>query len=157
MTGPKPRVVFNCNVFLQAIISDKGPAWKCYQLAEHGNITLYLSPFVLYELRELPDRIRLQRFKSRTPQRIERFIADSLANAVLITEVPTVFSYPRDPDDAHYVNLALATDAQYLVTRDRDLLALMAPTRPEAQDFQNRFPTLRILNPVAFLDQIEIP
>lgn len=157
MTGEKPGVVFNCNIFLQAIISHQGPAWRCYQLAENADITLYLSAFVLYELRELPGRVRLQRFKSLTPQRIERFIAESLANAVLVTDVPTVFTYPRDPDDAHYVNLALAANAHYIVSRDRDLLALMDATRPEGREFQNRFPDLRILNPVAFLDQIPQP
>jgi predicted nucleic acid-binding protein len=60
----------------------------------------------------------------------------------------------RDPDDAHYVNLALAADARLIVSRDRDLLDLMDSAKPEAAEFQSRFPALRILDPVGFLREI---
>jgi predicted nucleic acid-binding protein len=61
----------------------------------------------------------------------------------------------RDPDDSHYVNLALAADAKLIVSRDRDLLDLMDNSIPEGLDFQGRFPSLRILDPVAFLREFE--
>jgi hypothetical protein len=59
---------------------------------------------------------------------------------------PHVFSYPRDPDDEPYINLAIAAAAQYLVSWDKDLLDLMRD-----EDFRQRFPGLTILNPVALL------
>jgi predicted nucleic acid-binding protein len=40
-------------------------------------------------------------------------------------EVPVFFHYDRDPDDEHVLNLAIATKATYVVTRDNDLLDLM--------------------------------
>jgi predicted nucleic acid-binding protein len=70
-------------------------------------------------------------------------------------DFPLVFSYQRDPDDAHYVNLAIAAQAELIVSRDRDLLDLMDPTKPEAADFQRRFPQVRIVDPVGFLVEIE--
>lgn len=63
-------------------------------------------------------------------------------------------TYDRDPDDAHYVNLALAADARLILSRGKDLLDLMDSTKPEAAEFQKRFPTLRILNPVGFLREV---
>ena len=48
---------------------------------------------------------------------------------------------------------ALAADAK-LISRDNDLLDLMNSSRPEAADFQKLCPSLRILNPVAFLREI---
>ena len=59
-----------------------------------------------------------------------------------------------EPGDAHYINLALAADARLIVSRDKDLLDLMDPAKPEAAEFQGRYPLLRILNPVAFLREI---
>jgi len=64
----------------------------------------------------------------------------------VLSEVPRVFTLERDPKDEPYVNLALATGAQYLVSRDRDLLDLMS-----VADFRQRYPALNILDPPAFL------
>ena len=60
--------------------------------------------------------------------------------------MPPVFSYPRDPKDEPYVNLAVAAGLRYLVSRDKDLLDLM-----QDPSFQQRFPDLMILDPVTFL------
>lgn len=62
---------------------------------------------------------------------------------------PRVESLERDPKDEPYLNLAIATKAEYLVTRDRDLLDLMHDS-----SFQQRYPDLRILDPVEFLNEI---
>jgi len=40
------------------------------------------------------------------------------------------------------------------VVFDKDLLDLMDSTKPQAADFQDRFPLLRILDPVSFLREI---
>ena len=45
-------------------------------------------------------------------------------------------------------------DAKRIVSRDKDLLDLMDAMKPEAADFQGRFPLLRILDPVSFLREI---
>ncbi|MDP9174026.1 MAG: hypothetical protein M3O30_09195 [Planctomycetota bacterium] len=74
--------------------------------------------------------------------------------ATLLTGFPEVFVYERDPDDAQYINLALAAGAQLIVSRDKDLLDLMDIGRPESAVFQSRFPELRILNPVGFLREM---
>jgi predicted nucleic acid-binding protein len=53
------------------------------------------------------------------------------------------------------VNLALVTGSRLIVSRDKDLLSLMDLAQPEGKDFRARFPDLRILNPVAFLSDLE--
>jgi predicted nucleic acid-binding protein len=70
---------------------------------------------------------------------------------VLLDPVPEVFTYPRDPDDEAYVNLALAACAPYLVSWDKDLLDLANESTAEGKGFRQRFPDLSILDPVAFL------
>jgi putative PIN family toxin of toxin-antitoxin system len=151
MTEPATTVVFNCNILLQCILNDKGTAYKCKQLVDDGRAVLVLSPYILGELRDLPLRPKLRRFNQLTPQRTDAFIAELLATARLVPNVAAVFTYARDPDDAHYVNLALATGADYLVSWDNDLLDLMDARRSEGRDFQQRFPSLKIVNPPGFL------
>ena len=60
--------------------------------------------------------------------------------------VPHVFAYPRDPDDEPYVDLAIATHASFLVSRDNDLLDLM-----KDEGVRKSYPGITVLGPVAFL------
>jgi predicted nucleic acid-binding protein len=53
------------------------------------------------------------------------------------------------------VNLAVAAQANLIVSRDKDLLDLGNPARPESTEFHRRFPTLRILEPVQFLLELD--
>jgi predicted nucleic acid-binding protein len=55
------------------------------------------------------------------------------------------------------MNLALKAEARLIVSRDRHLLVLADPARKEGRDFQIQFPTLRILDPVELLRELEPP
>jgi predicted nucleic acid-binding protein len=72
-----------------------------------------------------------------------------------IADVPGLFEYPRDPNDERYVNLAITVQADYLVSRDNDILDLANAERPEARLFQTRFPHLKVVDPVAFLHVVQ--
>jgi predicted nucleic acid-binding protein len=50
-----------------------------------------------------------------------------------------------------YINLAIAAAADYLASRDKDLLDLM-----QDLDFTTRFPGIRVLDPVSLLREIEL-
>jgi putative PIN family toxin of toxin-antitoxin system len=116
---------------------------------------LCLSPEVLAEVTDVLTRPKTQsRFPQLTPERVERFLREVQAKANAFASVPAVFSYPRDPDDEPYLNLALAAGARYLVTWDNDLLDLMDEQTPEGKEFRRCFPDLIILDPVAFLRQL---
>lgn len=90
-----------------------------------------------------------------TAERVRHMLDEVLQVATVVTTVPVVFEYERDPDDAHYVNLALAAGAELVVSRDRDLLDLMDAGRVEGASFRARFPGLRILDPVQFLRELD--
>ena len=59
-----------------------------------------------------------------------------------IDPVPAIFTLIRDPDDEPYLNLAIAVSAEYLVTRDNDMLDLM-----KDPEFRTNIPRLRFLIP----------
>ncbi len=151
----KPRVVFDCVVFLQGVGRPASPARACFALVDAGAAELCLSAEVLAEVRDVLTRPKMQkRFPLLTFERVEAFLQNAERQAVLVPAVPPVFLLPRDPKDERYVNLAVAGGARYLVTRDQDLLDLMKEALPEAKDFRQRFPDLTILDPVAFLREL---
>jgi predicted nucleic acid-binding protein len=59
-----------------------------------------------------------------------------------------VIRLSRDPDDEAYLNLALAGQAQYLVTRDHDLLDLAAGELLRAHL------EMKVIDPAAFLKEL---
>jgi putative PIN family toxin of toxin-antitoxin system len=148
------RVVFDCNTLLQALASPDGPAGRCVQLVFDEKISLFISPRVLEELQDVARRPAVVSRLGLKPQRVQSYCQTLELAATILTDVPELFTYPRDPDDALYVNLALAAGAELIVSRDKDLLDLMDVVKPEAAEFQKRFPMLRILDPVAFLREV---
>lgn len=46
------------------------------------------------------------------------------------------FEYPRDPQDEPFLNLAIEVEADYLISRDPDLLDLMKWEQAEGRAFQ---------------------
>jgi putative PIN family toxin of toxin-antitoxin system len=152
MSGEAERVVFDCVVYTQAVINPDGPGGRCLELARDGAITLCISDYVEREIRELPDKLA-PRLKI-TPEKVVEFIRDLVSFARRVSNVPEVYVLDRDPDDSHYINLAIAADAKLITTRDHDLLDLMDAARPEGQAFLKQFPGLRILTPVGLLDLI---
>jgi putative PIN family toxin of toxin-antitoxin system len=140
-------------LFLQAVTNEGGPAFACFELVDQGRLELYLSPEILAEVRDVLGRPRIRRkFPDLTQDRIDEFMAGAEAKAVVLGNVPQVFHYTRDPDDEPYINLAIAADAQYLVSRDNDLLDLMADPA-----FRSQYPGLSVLDPAALLRQLGPP
>jgi predicted nucleic acid-binding protein len=54
-----------------------------------------------------------------------------------------------------YINLAIVTNAAYLVSRDKDLLDLMSTSTDIARQFRSRYPFLRIMTAAGFITAIE--
>ncbi len=151
----RDRAVFDCMVFLQGAMRATGPAAACFGLVDKGVVELYISAELLVEVKDVLARPRLQRrYKALAPANVEKFLAEVESKSILITDVPAVFSYARDPKDELYVNLAVAAGARYLVTWDKDLLDLADQGKAAAKEFCQRFPGLTILDPPAFLREL---
>jgi uncharacterized protein len=142
--------VFDCVVYVQAAISDQGPAAACLSFVEEGKVTLFTSPAILVEVRETLSKQKLRnKFPHLTDERVEEFLQEIVRVAKLTGDVTTTFFLPRDPDDAVYVHLALTAKASHLVTRDKDLLSLM-----DDVGFRKQFPELSIVDPATFLEHV---
>src|SRR5687768_8931483 len=157
MSAPPTRAVFDCNIFLQALANPLGSAGRCVQAALDGRFDLFLDRVVVDELIDVASRPVVARKLRILPTRVSELITELNARAVFVNQVPAVFSYARDPDDAHYVNLAIATGAYLIVSRDKDMLDLMNDANPDGVRLRAQYPALHVLTPPAFLAVIEPP
>ncbi len=147
-----PGVVCDCMIFLQAVANENGPAAAVLRLLDHDAISLFVSEAILEEVRDVLSREEVRaRNKGITDARMDALFTRLTEKAIAIKNVPEEFRYERDPNDEPYINLALTTRAQYLVTRDTDLLDLMDESTEAGKDFRFKYPFLRILDPLAFL------
>lgn len=150
------RAVFDCTLFLQAVTRDSGPAFRCFTLVEQGRVALLLSPAILDEVQDVLTRPLLRaKFPILTADRADKFIAKFKSVAVLCPDPPHLFDLTRDPNDEPYTDLAIASNARYLVTwNDRHLTYLMRQDTPEGKEFCRRFPFLRILSPPELIREV---
>ena len=152
----KPLAVFDCVVFVQSLISEAGPAARSLELFEQGKFSIAVSRDILFEIREVLSRSTLrQSYPRLTDERVEHLIEVLLYRGKFFRQIRRHYEYPRDPFDEAYLNLAIEARADFLVTRDNDMLDLMKWAREEGREFQRRFRSLKIIDPVAFVKTIE--
>lgn len=147
--------VFDCNILIQAAANSRNTASACFRLVEAKVVKLYVSEKTLQELEDVLNRNYIKdRFKY-TDELIKEFLEKVRNVAVILKSVPKVFSLPRDVDDEEYINLAVETEADFIVTRDNDLLYLMTGFDVESKEFRQKTRPLKIVEPIDFLKIVE--
>jgi uncharacterized protein len=156
MPEQTPRVVFDCNVFVQGIANRNSPARKALRLFFDGAVSLFVSEAILREVRNVLSRPELRRQLPGINDRIvSAFLTKLEARAILIMNVPEEYRYERDPYDEMYINLAIIANASYLVSRDQDFLDLMTTSTDVARQFRSRYPFLRMMKAADFIAEME--
>lgn len=149
-------VVFDTSTLVQGLINPKGAAGKCLACFEQGKILVAVSRETLEEVKDVLSRPRLrERFLQITDEKVSLLIEVILYKGHYLRSVKKRFDYPRDPDDEPYLNLAIEVGADYLISRDNDLLDLMKWEKGEGREFQKRFRFLKIVSPEEFLRVME--
>ncbi len=139
-------------IFLQAAARPNGPAAALLELVEIGELELFVSEACLEEIREVLIRPSLQRkFPSLTISTVRDFL-----DRIQICSVysASVFVLERDPKDAKYIDLAIATKADFLVTRDKDLLDLREQGSLLMQLFEKLECECKIVEPFEMLSYL---
>ena len=149
----RPKVVFDTMIAFQATVETTGPAAELFRRLEAGWFSLYVSDEIRDEMRDVLSRPKLRaKYPQITDEAVNNLFAHLAQFARMVSDVPSVFSLPRDPDDEPYLNLSIAVGADYLASRDNDLLDLM-----QDADFRTKYPHLTILDPVALLRALTPP
>lgn len=142
-------------VFLQGAARPEGVAGACLTLADAGLVQLCLSKDVIDEVRDVLSRAEVRRkFRSLSDDLVDRFVEAAQRRALWIPDPPRLFVLARDPKDEPYINLAIAGEADYLVSRDNDLLDLARADDVDGVRLRALAPNLRILPPGDFLQEV---
>jgi len=132
------RAVIDTNVLIAGLLWH-GPPHELLARVRDGVISLVSSPAMLAELAEVLGRSKFEAVLTGSHTSRERLLAEVRRLAEVIE--PPALPQPvcRDPDDDHLLALALAAQAEAIVSGDHDLLVL--------QQFQG----ISVLDPAAAL------
>jgi putative PIN family toxin of toxin-antitoxin system len=139
-----PSVVVDTTVLISGFLTPEGVSADLLERTRAGAFTLCLSYEIIEELRSrLLHRRRIRRNYLYTDERVHQYCRDLETTSRLITTLPEVRVVARDPNDDMVIASALRAGADYIVTRDKDLLSLGAHAG------------IRIVTPRQFLDLLE--
>jgi putative PIN family toxin of toxin-antitoxin system len=112
------RVILDTNVLLGALISPHGPPDIIYRAWRAAKFELVTSTVQLEELRRVS---RYPKLKTILPAHRVGTIVNNLQRAIVLDTLPPPPDDMdlSDPNDIFLLSMALASDADYLVTGDR--------------------------------------
>ena len=127
-----PRVIYDCMIYLQGAANNNGPAGACIRRAILGEVELSTSLAILAEVRDVLTRPKTtKKHPQLTPNAVNVFLKSVSRYANVIADPPERITLLRDPKDEKYLNLAIAANANCIVSRDNDLLDLLKPGNAE--------------------------
>ncbi len=109
------KVIIDTNILVSAIFRDRVPEAVTLFIIEQPDIEWIVSDAIIAEYEDV-----LQRKKFNLPSHIlQRWfsIFDQVATNITVT---LDISFPRDQKDAKFLACALTSDADFLITGDRD-------------------------------------
>jgi putative PIN family toxin of toxin-antitoxin system len=117
------RAVLDTNVLLSGLLWHGAP----HTLLEHarsGTLILISSPALLAELTGIIRRPKFNAILARSNTSIDEIVSELRKLAEVVLAPPLAQPVCRDPDDDTVLALAVATQADLLVSGDQDLLSL---------------------------------
>ena len=124
---PPPRVVLDTNVVLSALLFGRGPTARVRVGWQSSRFVPLASTATAHQLVRV---LAYPRFGLSAEEQSE-LLADFMpwVTAVQVSDPPPAVPRCRDPHDQIFLELAEAGNAQWLVTGDRDLLALQGQVK----------------------------
>jgi putative PIN family toxin of toxin-antitoxin system len=115
------RVVVDTNVWISALINPKGRPAEIIDAFANGHFSVVSSNELLAELKDVLQRPRMRSKYGIGQPEIEALdqLIRSLADVV---DIPGTLRLCRDPDDDAVIETAVVGLAQYVVSRDEDLM-----------------------------------
>ena len=109
------KVVIDTNVLVSAALKDREPEVVILFAASQPDIEWIVSPAIMAEYKDV-----LARKKFGLAEELLQRWYKILESLTLSVDVDIEVEFARDRNDAKFVACALASDAQFLITGDRD-------------------------------------
>jgi putative PIN family toxin of toxin-antitoxin system len=130
------KVVVDTNVLLSGLFY-RGPSRQVYLAWTAGHFVGVVTAEILAEYRRVANRY----LGTERDSEVEEALELILSNSEFIDAPPLQQAMCRDPDDNKFIACALHGEADYIVTGDKDLLALAGKL------------TVTILKPAQFVEK----
>jgi putative PIN family toxin of toxin-antitoxin system len=111
------NVLIDTNVVISAMIRDRLPQRIIDEIVSHDDWFWVVTRDIETEYREV-----LARPKFQIPVSVQESFGKFLEAVTIRVQPTTPPSFKRDPKDERFLAAALASDADYLITGDKDLL-----------------------------------
>ena len=109
------KVLIDTNVLVSAALKNKTPEEVILFVASHADWEWIISPDILTEYKAV-----LSRAKFDLPEDVLRQWHAFLDASTTLVEVDTALEFPRDQKDVRFLACALAANADFFITGDRD-------------------------------------
>jgi uncharacterized protein len=120
-------IVIDTNILISAALSPSGTAYQAFALA--------IQEFTIAQSAETYQEIAQRIYKPKFDKYISNERKEEFLNLIRIKsqfiDTQSQITSCRDPDDNKFLELAIDSDAQFLITGDQDLLILKS--QPEYQ------------------------
>ncbi len=134
------RLILDTNILLSGMLSALGPPAKLLDAWERKAFTLVASEALIVELREVAGR---PFFMARLRASAAELLAAGLRDFSFFCRDPPSGPVAPDPKDSYLLAMAEASEAEFLVTGDKELLRL------------KRHKTTRIITAAAMIEVLK--
>ena len=111
----KYLVIFDTVILVQSTLNPKSAARKCLVYFEQGKISVAVSRETLTEVKDVLSRPSIrQRYDHITNELVTALTELLSYRGIYVRHVGKHFTYPRDPNDEPYLNLAIEVSAESL-------------------------------------------
>ena len=118
------RIVIDTNVLVSAVLSQHGPSHALWDHVLDARLELFVTQALLDEFADVISRDKFAALLARTTRTSQMLLLKLRESAELVASVPLPAPVSRDPDDDSVIAAAVAAQAAWIVTGDRDLLVL---------------------------------
>jgi uncharacterized protein len=137
------RVVLDANIYVSALVSDKGNPAKIINRWLDGTYEVLVSQAIIDEILRVTGYERIQRKYARVQENRLEFVALLMEQAIWTDPESKISAITADESDNRYLECAVAGRAAYVVSGDEHLLAL------------SHYHGIEILTPTAFVMLLE--
>jgi putative PIN family toxin of toxin-antitoxin system len=145
-----PIVVLDTNTLLRALADASSASADIVRACERRALLILLSKPVLDEYRDVLGEAEIAgRFPAITPEAVSRTLDVLRYVGDYVRNLRVRFRFNRDPDDATFMELAIAGGASHIISHDDDLRSLPTSRTDDGRRFR-RLPRTRVLDALTF-------
>jgi putative PIN family toxin of toxin-antitoxin system len=120
-----PKAVLDSTVLVSAFLTEAGISRQLLRESETGNFQICTAEEILSETeRVLSEYPRIRKRYRYPDEAVIEYVSLLRVVAQMITPLPKIKAVVRDPNDDMVIACAVKAKAQYIVSRDKDLLDL---------------------------------